>query len=134
MKSLLNLLLVGALTSTLNIYADIFIIEDEQDLKGISNTFIDFYCKNWEHLLIFRQKEFKECDAFSKVITKLRTSGSPLYASYMKDKKTFRSNFLKLKHYIKQNVPEIKKQLGEKNYNYFLNGVFYTQQLLKNLH
>ena len=130
---LLKLLLISALIPTVNIYADIFIIEDEQDLRGVSNTFIDFYCNNWENLLIFQQKEFKKCDEFSAVILKLRTSESPLYTSYLKDKKTFRSNFLKLKHYIKQNVSEIKKQLGEKNYNFFLNGVFYTQQLLKNL-
>ena len=57
MKSikLLKLLLVSALIFTLNIHADIFIIEDEQDLRGVSNTFIDFYCKNWENLLIFQQ-------------------------------------------------------------------------------
>ena len=41
---------------TLNIYADVFIIEDEQDLRGVSNTFIDFYCKNCKNLLIFQQK------------------------------------------------------------------------------
>ncbi len=131
--SLLKFLYIGFSLWVLNVYANIFAIEDEQDLRGIENTFINFYCKNWENLLAFQQEGFKKGEAFSSIILELKTSESPLYASYLQDKKIFRSSFLTLKSYIKQNASKLKEQLGGKKYNYFLGGVFYTQQILKKL-
>lgn|GEM_PF-4844767 len=130
---LLKFLYIGFSLCVLNAYANIFAIEDEQDLRGIANTFSNFYCKNWENLLAFQQDGFKKGEAFSSIILELKTSESPLYTSYLQDKKIFRSSFLTLKCYIKQNAAKLKEQLGEKKYNHFIGGVFYTQQILKKL-
>ncbi len=130
--NLLKLFVVFSMT-LVGLKADIFDIEDDQDLCGVSNTFISFYCRNYDNLMKYKAEEFKLGNAFRVIVAELKKSYSPLYTAYLYDKKGFRLKFLHLKRYIKANQDQIKENLGEENFGIFVNGVYYTQQLLKNL-
>jgi len=114
--------------------ADIFHIEgkSKEDIARVANTFIYFYTQNEKKLSELKEYAFDKglCEEFIATFRVLHPE-NPL--CHIKDKKQALKKSFLLGQYLKVNSDLIKEVIGEKGYNLFTWGVFYTYFLLKAL-
>ena len=112
--------------------ADLFLIENPNDIERVTNTFIYFYCQNHQELKNLKSQNFKKA-LCKKFLQKLKFEHPENPLCHIEDKQQAKKNFFILKQYVKANANTIKDIIGEKKYNLFFNGLFYVHYLLKSL-
>ena len=115
-------------------YGDFFDIDTESDIHRIANTFISFYNDHYDCLQQYKASGFTRSDhSFTTLIEELSANGSIFFRLYTKDKKRFRNDFLGLRKHILKTNNDLKIQLGDEKFQFFVSGVYYMQKVLLNL-
>lgn len=125
---IINFIITGIISSR----ADIFLIEGQEDITRVANTFIYFYNQNKEKLTELKNCKFDKTSCKKFIVNfKALHPENPL-CHIEKNKQTLKSCIL-LGQYLYANSGSIKESIGEKSYNAFSWGVFYVFSLLKAL-
>ncbi|WP_440994659.1 hypothetical protein [Cysteiniphilum litorale] len=112
------------------VFAGYLTIDDsEEDIVRVTNNVKYFYTENYEELEKIKTNSFSfDKNKCEKELIKI--SQTELYLDYKYNKNCFVSDFNNLKKYVSQNKEVLLKKLGEPDYQYFVNGLYYIQKIL----
>ena len=105
-------------------------LEDERDVRRVSNNVINFYDTHYQDLIELKKENFSK---ESLRLQNILNNPSELVMDFINHKKAFLKEFSQVKIYVKNNKELIKEKIGKDDYEMFINGLFYIHHILRSV-